>query len=513
MTTQKRFCLATAGLLLTALLGFVPASTIAQPVPEGYPYAYPFGIPSSGTVGYVYGDETSYGTHAGIDINNSSKAPGTVPVYAVYDGTVAAIYDDDFIHVSAGDSSAVMVCLRHENVTDASGNLWPDVYTWYMHMANSDGKASYIKPTLYEGAPVNRGELLGYQGNKAILGDAVTHLHFQVQKTSNNAFFKEAIDYTPFIGPQKKGTQITADSELTGPGFVDAILIVDESSSMQTNDPGLKRLAASRAYVSASLGDDRVGVLAFATVPRLVSRLLKVGDSREALNAAIDEVGSSGSSTNIRDAISAACAELDNGASEHRGAILLTDGQHNKGTFGNPQQCFVDKGWPIYAFGFGSANMTLLSQIASETGGEATAIADVSSLLCEFAAVRAKMAGSTPEPCETHLIQPHTSTELEVQIPPGQATSTFTTSWVGSDIQTTLQSPSGRQIDRETVADDVRHDLGANYEMYTVTNPEPGTWLVSLYGLDVPIGGEEAVFGMSSVPAPIREIYVPLISR
>jgi hypothetical protein len=67
-----------------------------------------------------------------------------------------------------------------------------------------------------------------------------------------------------------------------------------------------------------------------------------------------------------------------------------------------------------------------------------------------------------------------------------------------------LVSPSGRTIDRSTTAPDVSHDKGAAFEVYSVTNPEPGNWQVSLFGADVPVGGEDAVFGFSTVPAEGR---------
>jgi len=65
-----------------------------------------------------------------------------------------------------------------------------------------------------------------------------------------------------------------------------------------------------------------------------------------------------------------------------------------------------------------------------------------------------------------------------------------------------LISPSGRVINRSTVAPDVLHDKGSGFEVYTIVGPEPGDWRVTLLGADVPPAGEDTVFGFTSVPSP-----------
>jgi hypothetical protein len=62
---------------------------------------------------------------------------------------------------------------------------------------------------------------------------------------------------------------------------------------------------------------------------------------------------------------------------------------------------------------------------------------------------------------------------------------------MGSDIVMTLVAPSGRVIDRDTVAGDVEHLFGDTFESYTITDPEAGEWTVELFGADVPEEGED----------------------
>jgi len=77
-----------------------------------------------------------------------------------------------------------------------------------------------------------------------------------------------------------------------------------------------------------------------------------------------------------------------------------------------------------------------------------------------------------------------------VTVPPQTPVMRFSTRWAGSDVTMNLTSPSGRAIDRATVASDVAHFAGPTFEVYTVANPETGTWTVTLYGNTIPASGE-----------------------
>jgi murein DD-endopeptidase MepM/ murein hydrolase activator NlpD len=296
---------------------------------------------------------------------------------------------------------------------------------------------------------------------------------------------------------------------------VDVMLIIDSSGSMDRNDTRNKRLEAAKAYLVASLDGDRVGVVDFATNARLASQLRTiVSGQNHDLIAGINTIGASGQ-TNIRAAITMACQELENnGQAPKRAAILLTDGEHNEGVFGNPQQCFANNAWPIFAIGFGSADMNLLGRIANDTGGEQQHIDNVSSLVTEFQRIRAKIAGIEPPQAITTHVMPLTTTALQSHISPGQEVATFASSWSGSDVVMSLVAPSGRTIHRNAVASDVTHDRGAAFEIYSITRPEPGQWAIRLYGADVPSRGEEVLFAMTTLPSPIRpwqnRVFLPL---
>ena len=279
---------------------------------------------------------------------------------------------------------------------------------------------------------------------------------------------------------------------------VDVTLIMDSSGSMRWNDRGNKRHDAARAYLVASVDDDQIGVVDFDGRARLASPLRIWPEGRDALLGAINSIDSSGS-TNMRAGILMGCDELKRrGRQERRGAILLTDGKHNVGSFGAPQACFANEGWPIYTFGFGSADAWMLSRIAQDTGGEFKMLT-TSDLVCEFQRVRALIAGMVPGPCETHRVMPGQMTEIPKQVPAGQIQATFSASWLKGQVDVSLRAPSGRIIDSSTVAPDVTREAGATFSVYTVRNPEAGEWTLRLFGASVGASGEEVVVGMTTI--------------
>jgi alpha-tubulin suppressor-like RCC1 family protein len=72
--------------------------------------------------------------------------------------------------------------------------------------------------------------------------------------------------------------------------------------------------------------------------------------------------------------------------------------------------------------------------------------------------------------------------------------------WGGSEITMTLESPSGRTVDRYTIAEDVIRESGATYERYTILQAEQGVWRVRLFGLDVPPEGERVALSVRRDP-------------
>ena len=73
--------------------------------------------------------------------------------------------------------------------------------------------------------------------------------------------------------------------------------------------------------------------------------------------------------------------------------------------------------------------------------------------------------------------------------------------WPGSDVVTTLISPSGQRFTRAEPGS-ATHDVGPTWEYYTIEDPEPGAWTVEMYGADVAEGGEAVTLSTYDAPTP-----------
>lgn len=117
--------------------------------------------------------------HKGADI----AAPKMTPVYAVSDGTVFWILDQQ-----GGDCCAVG--LRH-----------PDGWmSYYIHLNNDtfgtdDGLGYGIAPGITKGTQVAAGQLIGWIGDSGNAETTVPHVHFELRTPAN-----EAIDAIPSLG-------------------------------------------------------------------------------------------------------------------------------------------------------------------------------------------------------------------------------------------------------------------------------------------------------------------------
>ena len=291
----------------------------------------------------------------------------------------------------------------------------------------------------------------------------------------------------------------SVDNAGAGQDNVATALVIDNSGSMSSNDPNRRRLDASSSYIATALSGDLVGAVGFEDSAYEIAPMTKLPAGRHSLVAALNAKVFAGGGTNIGAGLSSACTMLNDAALPgKRAAILLTDGQ---GGYTNQSTCFAQHGWKVFTIGLGAGvNDTLLRQIAADTGGTYQPVPDAGDLQCRFQAVRAQIAGASPTPCTSDLI--HLAETLKKFVPVAQrlAQLVFSTTWPGSDIETTLVAPSGRRITRATTSWDVRHELSGTAETYTVQVPEPGTWTVELRGNDVPSSGEHVTFGVSPLP-------------
>ena len=156
----------------------------------------PFAMPSSGLVGFIWGDHFRIGhTHAGIDIFGGTES-GLTPIYAAYDGYLTRMEDW---------KSSIIIRIP-EDPLEPGRQIW----TYYTHMADEDGNSYIVDafPTGTHEVFVKEGTLLGFQGNYSGTSGNPTgiHLHFSVVKDDGSGNFlneleiKNTLDPSPYLG-------------------------------------------------------------------------------------------------------------------------------------------------------------------------------------------------------------------------------------------------------------------------------------------------------------------------
>ena len=156
----------------------------------------PFTMPTSGYVGFIWGDSFRPGhQHQGIDIFGGD-VPGKTPVFAAYAGFLTRL----------PEWKSTVIIRIPEDPLYSNRQIW----TYYTHMANKTG-LSYISPEFPPGTSeeyVQVGTFLGYQGDYS--GDpdnpVGVHLHFSIVKNDTQGSFRNeleignTLDPSPYLG-------------------------------------------------------------------------------------------------------------------------------------------------------------------------------------------------------------------------------------------------------------------------------------------------------------------------
>jgi hypothetical protein len=162
-------------------------------------FGAPFILPSDGLIGLLWSDPlgpyTLLNPHTGIDIFGDGL-PGTVPVYAAYDG-----------YLTRREDWLSSVIIRHDDPLQPGRTIW----SYYTHMALENGSQSFVDSAFPQGTtemPLKQGTLLGYQGEYAGVGRAPIGLHVHVSLVlsdddglfKNEAVIGNTLDPSPYFG-------------------------------------------------------------------------------------------------------------------------------------------------------------------------------------------------------------------------------------------------------------------------------------------------------------------------
>lgn len=156
----------------------------------------PFLLPTSGYIGFLWGDSLRLGSaHQGVDIFGGAQ-PGQTPVVAAYSGYLTRLPEW---------KSSVIIRIPNDPLHPGR-----QIWTYYTHMASIEGD-SFISPQFPPGASnmyVEAGTLVGYQGNYS--GDPLNptgvHLHFSIVQDDGQGGFRNelkianTLDPSPYLG-------------------------------------------------------------------------------------------------------------------------------------------------------------------------------------------------------------------------------------------------------------------------------------------------------------------------
>lgn len=164
-----------------------------------------------------------------------------------------------------------------------------------------------------------------------------------------------------------------------GTGPLAAVLMLDESTSMNSTDSARDRGVAATAFVNQLGGNDVASIAFFPARSGSITTGLTNSEvvapftsNKTNLIAGINVVTRGyGGITPIWDAASDSVTLLSGRSETNRAAIILTDGGENNsiGTVAAANQAARNEGVKLYALGFGSASATELDTLVAGTGG------------------------------------------------------------------------------------------------------------------------------------------------
>jgi uncharacterized protein (TIGR03503 family) len=268
----------------------------------------------------------------------------------------------------------------------------------------------------------------------------------------------------------------------------DLVLLLDESGSMKTTDPGNARVRAAELFARICRQTDRVALMGFATNVREMSTLglMGPGTARDELEARLRLVRSDGQWTDIEQALRLALQNLvlTGDRSKPRAVLLMTDGRVDLAPGGRESaesrasdqrirgalvSDFIQENIPIYSVAFSrGADRALLNYLSEATQG-----------LC--------VQGDSDRELERlflrlfeEIAQPQTVPvrEGKVLLDAAVREATFLVTHGRAGTRVTVTDPDAREHGRESAVEGVSWYAGATYDIVTVSEPKPGTWSI-----------------------------------
>lgn len=276
---------------------------------------------------------------------------------------------------------------------------------------------------------------------------------------------------------------------------VDVPLVLDRSGSM-SGDKISEAKSAAKQFVSLMDDGDMIGVASFIENARVDYPLTEItsqsikDDSQDAING----ISASGR-TSIGDGLSVGQDQLDSkGNSSHdHSIVLMSDGHENEPRYVSDVLPGIPDKTDVYTVAFGSSpDESLLKHIAEETGGKyyrTHVNRDISNIYNRIAAVA---TGQQTITSKSGSVNENETSTIDTVVDSTVTEASFVLGWSGSDLDLTLEDPSGNTIDLNSASSnpDISYSSGSTFETYIVKSPNSGDWKMQVEGVNTPSGGE-----------------------
>lgn len=430
-----------------------------------------------------------YWVHAG-----TGRANATVGRYGVRGEHVNMFMDSDFLKINGADGDAYTVA--HEHAHHAYGVL--DEYSGSKGPAECAAtESSTLSYSIMDNYYI-RGGQTGSPGSYTLNEFCVEGNHDPDGDTYQSEYHGEAAWTTIANHPTRSAVPpapgalpvdappASAPVDFSSPGGgLRTVVVVDESGSMADEARMEFAKAGARQFVNNTPDLDALGVVGFASTPRVVFPLQAVQGQpvRDAAQVAIDELVPSGS-TNIGGGLDKALDELKNKGTRscNELVVMLSDGDHNDGTApGSVIPSLQEEGVAVITVGVGNGispnGESSLQSIAVSTGGKYYRVRSSADLVSLLTLLAQESSGSGLLASAPLSLWPTSQVTQEAWIEENAGVATFVVSFAdaASDVELTAVDPSGV---RHTMAD--VGTAGKFSRQLTIKDPAPGLWLIEV---------------------------------
>jgi len=271
---------------------------------------------------------------------------------------------------------------------------------------------------------------------------------------------------------------------------IDAMLVIDRSSSM-AGSPLDNARNSTKLFVDMMSTNDMIGVASYSSSSRVDFPLTVISSDsvKNEAKIAVSRIGSSGY-TSIGAGLADGRDQLSGSGEDNHpwSIVLLSDGHENRSpSVASILPSIEATKIKVFSVGLGNVNEAVMQEIAYRTGGTYYYTPSDTELTAIYNSIAGQVAGRQTLFTANSAVQRGQTKVQSVPVDSAVEEAIFSLSWnnSGSDLELTLTSPSGKNVDPQTAIQDpaIEFVSGQTYQYYKIRNPEPGNWNVSVHAV------------------------------